>query len=274
MPVDLHIHSTASDGTLTPEQIVRQALDKGLTAIAVADHDTTAGVGAAQEAACNRGLDVLPAVEISTQRGGQELHILGYLIDPWEPTLTAALEQARTARLERVREMVRRLQALGLRLSFEEVAASANGAALGRPHVAAALARAGAVQGSQEAFQRYLRRGRPAYVERQKVAPADAIALIRGAGGAAVLAHPGLAQCDGLVSDLVAGGLVGIEAYHVDHTPAQTERYVHLGKTLGLLITGGSDSHGPAGPTPVEIGCVPVPDECAAALRAWAARAA
>ena len=270
--IDLHIHSTASDGTLTPEQIVQVALAKGLSAIAIADHDTVGGVRPAIAAARGTGLEVFPAVEVSAQVGEHELHILGYCIDLASEELQATLLRAQVARQERVREMVRRLQALGLPITDEDVAAHARGTAPGRPHVAAAMVSRGIVRQSQDAFHRYLRRGRPGYVERWKLMPADAIGLIKRAGGVAVFAHPGLSGCDDRVPSFAEFGLEGLEAYHVDHSPSQTMRYKRLAKALGMLVTGGTDSHGPTGPTPVEIGQVQVPDECAESLRQWQSR--
>ena len=265
--VDLHIHSTASDGTLTPEEVVRVAVRKGLTAISVADHDTVAGSSAARAAARGTGLEVIPGIEISTQDGRRELHLLGYFVDYGDAELQDALARARGARQERIREMVVRLQGLGVRVALEDVARHASGGAWGRPHLAAALVSAGVVREPQEAFQRYLRRGRPAFVDRWKLPTCDAIALIRGAGGIAVFAHPGLCDYDGEIKRFVECGLEGLEAYHVDQSPAQTERYIRLARALGLVVTGGTDSHGPAGPTPVEIGQVAVPDSCAEELR-------
>lgn len=272
MPVDLHVHSTASDGTLTPAQVVHQAHARGLSAVALADHDTLAGLPEAAEAAREfPSLDLIPAVEISAQLGSQEVHILGYLIRTGDPDLRAALDQVRTHRLTRARAMVEKLVELGVSLRYEQVAELAGGdeASVGRPHVAAALVRVGAVSSAQEAFQRYLRRGRPAYVSRPRPGATEAIALIHAAGGMAVLAHPGLISAQGTVGAALGLALDGLEAYHVDHTPTQTSRLLRLAREHHLCATGGSDSHGPQGPTPVEIGQVLVPDECAEGLREW-----
>lgn len=272
MAVDLHIHSTASDGTLTPQEVVREAHGRALTAIAITDHDTVAGVEPALEVAAELGIDVFPAVEVSTQHGRWEAHILGYLIDVRHAELTEVLQRIRTSRLERAEEMVRRLQALGVAISYEDVEATSGGdESVGRPHVAAALVACGVVSKPQDAFERYLRRGRPAYVERYRLSPQEAVGLIRRSGGLPVLAHPGLIGSEDVIRDLMQSGVGGIEAYHVDHTPGQTARYLDLADKLRLVVTGGSDSHGPKGPKPVEIGAANVPDSCAEALRHWGA---
>lgn len=271
MPVDLHVHSTASDGTMTPAAVVEAAARAGLSALAIADHDTVAGVGPGLAAAADADLDMFPAVEISTQHGRFEVHILGYLIDLRCPQLTAVLERIQRARQQRAREMVRRLQALGLPIGYEQVAAVARGQSVGRPHVAAALVARGLATRPQQAFDRYLRRGGPAYVERYRISAREAMALIRTAGGLPTLAHPGIVGRDALIPDLAQLGLEGLEAYHVDHTPAQTAAYLRLAERLGLVVTGGSDSHGPDGPKPVAIGEFVAPDECAEAVRAWGA---
>jgi len=270
MAVDLHIHSTASDGTLTPEEIVRIAQDKGLYAIAVTDHDTVAGVEPAMEAARGSSLHLLPGVEISVDFADTEIHILGYFIDLTHQPLLEAMAKVRDGRVERAREMVRRLQELGLPVRFEDVIAEAGDASVGRPHVARALIKCGCVANSQEAFDRYLKRGRPAYVPRYKLTPQEAVRLIREAGGMPVFAHPGLARRDDMVDQLVEAGLLGIEAYHTDHSEKDTRKYLNMARRRGLYVTGGSDSHGPRGPVPVEIGSVYVPDECADRLMQWA----
>lgn len=265
--VDLHIHSTASDGTQTPQTIVREAEAKRLRVIALTDHDSVEGYGPAAAAATT--VEVLPGVEISALVGERELHMLGYFVDVHEERLVEALRRARESRVDRAKQIVRRLQALGLRLGVADVEAAADGGAVGRAHVAAALVARGIVRDPQEAFHRYLRRGRPGFVERAKLSPQNVIQLIQDAGGVAVLAHPGLAGYDDGIPHLVEAGLGGLEVYHVDHSPAQVDRYLQTARSLGLLVTGGTDSHGPGGSSPVEIGQVKVPDECAEGLRRW-----
>ena len=269
MAVDLHVHSTCSDGTLTPVQVVRAAASKGLSALALADHDTVAGVLPALRIAARHGLDLFPAVEVSAQHGPQELHILGFLIDLDEPELAGALVRVREGREDRLERIVSRLNSLDVPITLEQVREIAGEGSVGRPHVAAALVRMGAVSSPQQAFQLYLRRGRPAYVDRYRLGVEDAIRLIRNAGGLPVLAHPGLGCPDGVIRHLVTLGLGGLEAYHVDHRAAQTQHYLRMAESMDLIVTGGSDSHGPEGPAPVEIGQVYVPDSCADAVRDW-----
>ncbi len=270
MAVDLHIHSTMSDGTLTPDQIVRVAQQKNLTAIAITDHDALAGVAPAIQAAEGSTLQVLPAVEISTEYHSAEVHILGYFIDTQAPNLLEKLKKIRAARRDRARRIAQKLTDLGLAITYEQIAAEAGEGSIGRPHVAATLVKAGYVQTSQEAFSRYLIPGRPAYVPRYRLKPSAAIQEIIQAGGLAVLAHPGIDNAQQYVDELMQYGLGGLEAYHTNHSPARTRQFLQLAQRLGLLITGGTDSHGPGGTMPVEIGSVAVPDKCFQRLLQWA----
>jgi len=270
MAIDLHIHSTFSDGTLTPQQIVQVALDKQLTAIAISDHDTVSGVVPAQQAAAGTELQVLPAVEISTTVGGRDVHILGYFIDLQHAGLREKLQAIRDARQQRARQIADKLEKLGISIDFEKLLEEAGPDSIGRPHIANRLAREGHVADARQAFARYLRRGGSAYVERYQLAPCEAIGLVTAADGLPVLAHPALDGAEQHVDSLRDCGLQGIEAYHIVHSPAQTRRYITMAHEKGLVITGGSDSHGPEGPIPVEIGAVEVPDECAKRLVSWA----
>lgn len=268
MAVDLHVHSLLSDGSYTPEEIVEQAIARGLTAVAIADHDTLGGVARAQAEADGR-IDVLPAVEISTHHGPHELHILGYMLElDYEPLL-AELRTIQEEREKRARKTVEALRGLGVEITYEAVQAAAGGESIGRPHVAQALVAAGAVANPAVAFTRYLRRGRPAYVDRYRVSPLRAIELIREAGGLPVLAHPKLVHHDALIPELVRAGLGGLEAYHSQQSAAESARYLALAEKYYLKVTGGTDSHGPRGTYPVEIGSVAVPDACAEGLLAW-----
>lgn len=271
MAVDLHIHSTASDGSCTPAAVVELAIAKGLSALAIADHDTVSGVVPGQRAAAGR-IGFLPAVEISTHHGQHELHLLGYMLDIEHPTLVAELAHIQEERIKRAQNTVAALQSLGVEVDYEDVEAVASGASLGRPHVATALVNRGVVATPAEAFTRYLRRGRPAYVDRYRLSPVKAIALIRQAGGLPVLAHPKLVHRDSLFPELVGVGLGGVEVYHSQHSRYDVERYRALAERYHLLVTGGTDSHGPGGTAPVEIGAVEVPDECAERLVAWKSR--
>ena len=270
MSVDLHIHSTMSDGTQTPREIVAEAVAKGLTAIAISDHDTVAGVEVALEAARGTALTVAPAVEISTEHDSAEVHILGYYFDLEDAGLADKFAYVHDARLLRAEEIARKLRALGVLVTIEEIEAESAGESLGRPHVAAALLRKGEVASMQEAFDRYIKRGRPAYVPRYKLTPFEAVEAILGAGGCPVLAHPGLGVGDRIIRELAGRGLVGIEAWHSRHTPSHTRRALRFAEEFGLLVTGGTDSHGPGGSHPVAIGSLEVPDECFDALLSWA----
>lgn len=269
--VDLHLHTTASDGTLTPAETVAEAISCGLHAISITDHDTVAGVAAAQQAA-DRRLHVLPGVEMSTELGAAEVHILGYLVDCGNQRLLDAFERSRQGRVSRAREIVDRLRSLGLRINYEQVAEVAGEGTVGRPHIARVLVSEGLVRSQAEAFSRFLRRGRPAYAARLKMLPEQAIEVVRGAGGAAVLAHPGLVRDRTAVERILELGVDGIEAYHSEHSDAATRTYLRVAAERGLLVTGGSDSHGPRGPAPVKIGSVEVPDSCADGLIRWAER--
>ncbi|MFQ6133056.1 MAG: PHP domain-containing protein [Armatimonadota bacterium] len=270
MPIDLHIHSTASDGTEDPAEIVRAAAQMGLSAIAVVDHDTMAGVPAALDAAQQLPLEVIPAVEINTDYQGTDVHILGYHLDPEDEPLEALLAAVREKRLGRAAEIVRRLKTLGLELEMADVLQVAGEAAVARPHVAAVLHQMGVCSSPQEAFDRFIGRDRPAYVPRYRLTPQQAIEAIAAAGGVPVLGHPGLMNRDRVIAQLLPLGLRGLEAYHVHHSPSATAKYVAMAEKLDLVITGGTDSHGPKGTRPVEIGAVHVPDELLGPLAAAA----
>ncbi|MFD4209816.1 PHP domain-containing protein [Micromonospora tulbaghiae] len=249
--IDLHTHSTASDGTLTPAELVRAAADAGLDVVALTDHDTTAGWAPAV-AALPPGLTLIRGAEISCRWFGAEpaipLHLLAYLFDPAEPHLAAELARVRRAREERGERIVRLLQADGIPVSWTEILAGAAGGTVGRPHIAQALIRAGLVATTTEAF------GPDWLGERYRLPKDDievfqAVALVRAAGGVPVFAHPkasrrGRIVPDELIADLAAAGLAGLEADHEDHDPAEREHVRGLAADLGLLVTGSSDFHG------------------------------
>jgi hypothetical protein len=253
MYADLHTHTTASDGTLTPTELVRAARERGLSLLAITDHDTTAGVAEARRAAAGDGaaVRIVPGVELSAEGPPGKCHLLGLGIDPDDETLREALARLSGDRQTRNARMAERLRALGVPLTLDEVAAVAPaGANVGRPHFAQALVEKGIVVTLKEAFDRFLGDGAPAYVAKAVLSPADAIALIHGAGGRAFVAHPGLLRLrehethEGRLRDLQALGMDGVEAYYGAHAPAQTERFLRLARKLGLLVTGGSDFHG------------------------------
>ncbi|MDH7568138.1 MAG: PHP domain-containing protein [Armatimonadota bacterium] len=244
MRADLHTHTTFSDGALTPAQLVALAQEMGLAAVGVTDHDSVDGVPEAMEAGQRLGVWVVPGVEISTEASEQEVHLLGYFLDPYHAPLRAALRQLREGRLRRGEEMVTRLRALGIDVDMKRLLELAGEqGSVGRPHLAQALVELGAAESIDEAFRLYLRRGRPAYVRRQKLAPEQAISLVRDAGGVPVLAHPAPAQRDECIPGWVRTGLCGIETRHPDHDEEDVIRYCDLARRFGLIATAGSDFH-------------------------------
>lgn len=246
MTIDLHVHTTASDGLVTPTGIVAQALDLGLSVIAITDHDSVAGIDEAREAARATLLEVVPGVELSVHAvGGDDAHILGYFLDHEEPALLAALARLREARLDRATAMVAQLRQAGHAISLDDVLGYARGGAVGRVHVARALICAGSVDTIAQAFSQLIGRGGPFYVRKALFLPRQALDVIHGAGGVAVLAHPGVSG-EGPLIGLIAEGLDGIEAYHAEHTVPQRDHFASMARRFGLLTTGGSDFHGPA----------------------------
>jgi len=257
--IDLHVHTTASDGTLGPSETIAIASQTRVEVVGLADHDTLDGIEAALSAGRQHGVTVVPGVEINTDYGPAEAHVLGYFVDHASPQLNEVLQDIRRRRLERAREIIARLDRLGLRLEERRVLELAAGGSVGRPHVARALVEAGYVSSGGEAFTRYIGRGRPAYVPRYRLTPQAAAAAIHAAGGIAVLAHPAKVGDDLLIESLIEQGIEGLEAFHPDHGQAQSRHYVALARQRGLLVTGGTDSHGPHSERPVAIGAVAVP---------------
>ncbi len=244
MLADLHVHTTASDGADSPEEVVFLAASMGLAALAVTDHDTLEGIQPAVEEGRRRGLEVLPAIEMGTEYKGREVHVLGYSIDVTSGELLAELDFFRRTRLERVSGMVRKLNRIGFGLALRRVLEIAGTGSVGRPHIARAMIEAGMAESVEEAFDLYLGEGKPAFEPRLKYSPARAVGLIRRAGGVAVLAHPGLTGADELIPSLVPEGLQGIEVYHPGNPPGAVEHYLGICRKYGLLATGGSDYHG------------------------------
>lgn len=263
--VDLHLHTLCSDGEFPPEEVVRQAASQGLRTIAIADHDTVAGIPQALASARGVSLRVIPAVEISCELAEGEVHLLGYFVN-WSQgaPLAQMLARFRAARTQRARAMLEKLRRLGMPLDWEDVEAFAGCESVGRPHVAQALVARGYVQSVAEAFERYLFRGGPAYVPRFKLAPEEAIALIHRSGGVAVLAHP-LDILD-VVGWLTGEGLDGLEAYYPGYAPEVSAQIVAIARRHSLIVTGGSDYHGPRVSPGIEIGCVDVPEAVVQAL--------
>ncbi|SCY86629.1 PHP domain-containing protein [Desulfoluna spongiiphila] len=277
--IDLHIHTTASDGSLSPLEVVRCARKAGLAAIAITDHDTVEGVREILSHGLPDDLRFITGVEISSlppapYRSKGSFHILGYGIDPESPPLAEALESLRLQRETRNPQMISRLNDLGMDITLAEVAAEAGGAVVGRPHMASIMVRKKWVASVPEAFDRYLATGRPAYVEKGRIDFENAVSLIRAAGGLPVLAHPvtvGLSPDDlkGLLKSLAGLGLAGVEAYYSTHSPELTRFLLGCAESLGLVVTGGSDFHG-AYKTGINLGVgrgdLHVPFDCYATL--------
>ncbi|HEY3280850.1 MAG TPA: PHP domain-containing protein [Armatimonadota bacterium] len=251
-PVDLHAHTTASDGSLSPTELVRHAVGVGLGGLAVTDHDTTDGLAEAAGAAEELGLRFLSGVELSMVYSGH-FHLLGYGIQVGRGSLCERLAELRRQRASRNEVMVGKLNDLGVHVTLREVEAEAGGKVVGRPHMALALLRKGYVSSTQDAFNRFLAKGALAYVPKAQLEPEEGFALIRDGGGLPVLAHPmtlklGEAELEGRLREWKAQGLGGIECYYQRHTEDQTEMYLRLADRLGLVPTGGSDFHGEAKP--------------------------
>jgi hypothetical protein len=260
MFADLHLHTNFSDGTYTPEELAGRARELGLAAIALTDHDTVEGCARMAAACARAALEFIPATELTAEVDGNELHLLGYFVDTQNPRLLAEMTRFQRVRQNRIREMVARLNQLDIPLQADAVFAIANCRSPGRPHVARALVMGGFCSNLDEAFERFLKKSRPAWVPKFKISAPEAIELIHQADGLAVMAHPGLNRVDELVPGLVRAGLDGLECFHTKHTPSASEHYVRLAKELGLLITGGSDCHGLSKGKPL-IGTVKVPYE-------------
>ncbi len=241
---DLHIHTTFSDGDMSPTQVVEAACELGLAGIAIADHDEVAGVDEAVEAGKLCGLRVIPAAEFSTYDGKADIHILGYLLDTRSEKLLEHLTKFRNARRERGIKMVELLRGMGVEIDVDSVLEIAGDGAVGRPHIAQALLRNGVIDNYEEAFRKYIGFHSPAYVQKYHLRPSEAFDIIREAGGVAVLAHPGTLRRDDLIPGFVAAGMRGIEVHHPKHDRHAVDHYKQMAEKLGLVATGGSDSHG------------------------------
>jgi predicted metal-dependent phosphoesterase TrpH len=265
--IDLHLHTTASDGRSTTDDLVDEALRAGLRTIAVTDHDTFAALPAVALAASAAGLECVVGIEITAVHAARDVHVLGYFVDPSDAELNEFLRDQREVRRRRALAIGEELERLGISIDMTSlVPAGESGRAVGRPLVAAALVAAGHARDIADAFDRYLAEGRPAYVERRGESPADVIGHIRRAGGLASLAHPGKLGVDSLVSDLAAAGLAAIEVFHPDHEADDVARYQAMAETYGLLVTGGSDYHGPGSGRSGSLGRVVLPADAYAAL--------
>jgi predicted metal-dependent phosphoesterase TrpH len=264
--VDLHLHTSASDGLTSPEEMVELAKEKNLAAIAITDHDSLEGFKQALPIAEEIGIEIVPGVELSCFYQGEDLHILGYLIDYENPEFNRELAHLQQGRFERGKRMVQKLNDLGINLSVEAVVDIAGEGSVGRPHIAEALVKEEFVPTYREAFTRYLGYHAPAYVPKKFMNPEEGINLIHSNGGVAILAHPGTNHRDDLIPELVSIGLDGLEAYHHSYAHHTTIKYINMAKKFGLIYTGGSDCHGARGGR-ILIGCNKVPYVCLENLR-------
>jgi len=248
---DMHIHSAASDGAFSPGQLVAIAKERGLLGLSITDHDTVSGLAEATAKAEELDIAFIPGVELSTEAADRDIHILGYWLDAEMLLATNRLQKLAQARLHRGGEIVRRLKLLGMELDLDAIVAAAGGGSLGRPHVAQAMLEAGYVTSPREAFAKWLGRGMPAYVPREKLTPLEAVRLIRQARGVPVIAHPATGVPDALIPLLVREGVGGMEVYHPEHNSAAEQKYGRIARNLRIAMMGGSDFHVPG---PREIG--------------------
>jgi predicted metal-dependent phosphoesterase TrpH len=270
MGFDLHTHSTFSDGTQTPTENVRMALDRGLRGIAVTDHDTTDGIQEAFAVADGTELAIVPGIEFSAEHDGASLHVLAYWVDPGDRSLREELKRLTDTRFRRGELMVEKLQQLGYEISFDRVREIAGDDLIARPHIAQAMVDAGIVETEKEAFDRFISDGGIAYVPKHALHPLDALTLIHGAGGVCVLAHPGMWKGEGAVPDelieaMAEGGMGGLEVDHPDHDETQRSYYRDLAARLDLVATGSSDCHGAR--YGFRLGCETTPAELVEELR-------
>lgn len=259
--IDLHSHTTASDGSCTPTELVLLAKQVGLAALGISDHDTVGGLEEATVAAVEQGIDLVPCIEISVDYPQGEFHLLGYYVDFRNPDFLSRIQYLQDMRFNRNGVMLKKMHDLGFHITMEDIEAEAGGGQIGRPHMARALMKKGYISSVQEGFDKYLADGKPLHVPKVKLSPAEAIDLVHSAGGLAVVAHPkymeypteeGLSDELGRLKD---AGLDGLECYYSQHTEAETEQYLRLAEHYGFLVTAGSDFHGVSKPT-VPLGIV------------------
>lgn len=244
--IDLHSHTTASDGRTSPTESVQLAARKGLAALAITDHDSVSGIGEALEAAQGLDLEIIPGIEVSTGLNGMDIHVLGYFLDYEDEQLQQDLALLRETRNKRNELMIARLNELGIDITYEEVAAKqkTKEGNIGRPHIAEVLIDKQVVSSMEEAFREYLGKHGKAYIHPPRISPEEGVELILRYGGIPVLAHPGLYDLDHIIPSLVEVGLKGIEVFHPDHTDRDKEKYLRMAERYGLIVTGGSDYHG------------------------------
>jgi predicted metal-dependent phosphoesterase TrpH len=273
--IDLHMHTTASDGRCTPEELVRRASNAGIDTMSVTDHDTMGAVAAATSAAAALGVTVIPGIEITSVHEGKDVHILAYFLPESAPGLQEMLASQRRQRVERAREIAARLARLGAPIDVAALVQAANapgGKSLARPQIAQALIAAGHVATVAEAFDRYLGEDSPAYVPHRGASPAEVVALVTAGRGVASLAHPGYRPKDDIIPGLVEAGLVALEVYHSSHDAIAEAHYLAMAQQHRLLVTGGSDYHGEGTRRAEFFGVTNLPREHLEALVARAAR--
>jgi predicted metal-dependent phosphoesterase TrpH len=260
--IDLHTHTNASDGLDTPAELVANASQQGISVLGVTDHDTMDGLEAASEAATRAGITLVPGVELSTTVDPAEVHILGYFVDSTDSRLRARLSDLAAARVRRVERMIARLHELGYRVDGDAILAQAEEGSIGRPHVARALMVIGAVDSVNDAFDRFLKAGRPAYIPRDPFLPEDAVGLLVEYNAIPVLAHPfSTKDIEGTLARLVPAGLKGLETYYAEYSPEQHAHLRAVADGWGLVPTGGSDYHGTGFREGRELGAAPVPQD-------------
>ena len=267
---DLHLHTYFSDGNFTPEELAALGKSHGLAAMALTDHDTMEGCARMAAACAAEGIEFITGTELTAEQDGVELHLLGYCMDAENEELLSEAARFQAVRQNRIREMVAKLNALDVPLNVESVFAIANCRSPGRPHVARALVKAGLCRSLDEAFERFLKVGRPGWVPKCKISAGDAIRLIQQAGGVAVMAHPGLNKSDDVIPKMAEQGLDGIECFHTKHSAAAARHYLKLAEDFHLLVTGGSDCHGTNKGRPL-VGSVKLPYQYVEKLKQRAA---
>ena len=266
--IDLHAHTTASDGTLSPADLVQLAGERGISVLGITDHDTLDGIGAARQRAGTCSVEIVPGVELSTTVTGAEIHILGYFVDESDSQLVDTLAGFATGRRRRIEEVIARLRAAGIPLDSADILRHADNGSIGRPHVARALVELGVVATTDEAFEQFLKKDRPGWVARDPFSPEDAVRLLADRGAISVLAHPYSSRAvEATVRRLIPAGLRGIEVHYGQYTADQQRELQSIAEAFGLLSTGGSDYHGPNGREGRELGSVEIPETAWQSLR-------
>lgn len=269
MPIryaDLHIHTNKSDSTFSPEEVVRYAAKCGLCAIAITDHDSVEAIPLVTQYASQYNIEVIPGIELSSDADGEEAHILGFYIDYTKKWFLDKLQFLREVRTKRAHQIIAKLNELGLEITINDVLSISGEGAIGRMHIARALLEKQYISSIAEAFQKYIGKGRYAYVKKYRISPRDTIDMVNKLGGIPVLAHPQIMNLDSIIPIMIKEGLQGIEVYHSDQNTAGEERYLALAKRFNLLVTGGSDCHG-IGKGKMLMGTVKIPYELVEKLK-------